>query len=106
MDSKEERIKDQVKALAATFLQRESNHLSLITVTDARMSKDGKMVNIFFTVLPQTKEKAALDFIKRKRSEFREYVMENSRMQRVPFFDFGIDEGEKNRQKIDEISKD
>ncbi len=105
MDAKEEKIKDHIKELAAQFLQRESNHLSLITVTAASMSKDGKSTMIFFTVLPDTKERAALDFAKRKRSEFREYVKANSRMQRIPFFDFAIDEGEKNRQRIDELSQ-
>jgi ribosome-binding factor A len=30
--------------------------------------------------------------------------MEKARMRRIPFFDFAIDHGEKNRQKIDEIS--
>ena len=102
-DIKEQKIKDLIKELSAQFLQRESNHLSLITVTDAMVSRDSKRMTIFFTVLPETKEKAALDFVKRKRSEFREYVKENSRMQRLPFFDFAIDAGEKNRQKIDEI---
>ena len=50
------------------------------------------------------KEKAALDFLKRIRSEFRTHLMEKARMRRIPFFDFEIDYGEKNRQKIDEIS--
>ncbi len=96
---------ENIKRIAAQFLQRESNHLSLITVTDVMVSKDNKQMTIFFTVLPETKEKAALDFVKRKRSEFRKYVKENSRMQRIPFFDFAIDTGEKNRQKIDEIAR-
>ncbi|MSR71510.1 MAG: ribosome-binding factor A [Candidatus Taylorbacteria bacterium] len=103
-DNKSEKIKEQIRELASQFLQRESNHLSLITVTNTAMSKDNKSTMIYFTVLPDTKEKAALDFAKRKRSEFREYVMKNSRMQRIPFFDFAIDEGEKNRQLIDRLS--
>ncbi|MCR4334223.1 MAG: ribosome-binding factor A [Patescibacteria group bacterium] len=104
-DIKGLKIKAQIHELASKFLQRESNHLSLITVTDIMISKDSKRMTIFFTVLPETKEKAALDFTKRKRSEFREYVKNNSRMQRIPFFDFAIDGGEKNRQKIDEIAR-
>ena len=105
MDAKSEKVRDQVKALAAQFLQRESNHLSLITVTDVRLNHDGGLAHIFFTVLPQDKEKAALEFSKRKRSEFREFVKKNSRIQRLPFFDFAIDEGEKNRQRADELLK-
>ena len=55
-------------------------------------------------MLPVDKEKAAYDFLKRMRSEFRTYLMGKARMRRIPFFDFEIDGGEKNRQKIDEIS--
>ncbi len=105
MANRDEKVKEQVKNFAAEFLQRESNHLSLITVTNVGLSKDGKAATIFFTVLPPEKEKAALDFVKRKRSDFRAYVKDHSRIQRLPFFDFAIDEGEKNRQKTDELLK-
>lgn len=103
MSSRDEKIKDEVRNLAANFMQRESNHTSLITVTNVDMSPDGKRAVIFFTVLPADKQKAALDFAKRKRSEFRQYVTENSRIGRLPFFDFEIDMGEKNRQRIDDL---
>ena len=104
MSQKDERLKDEIHRLAAEFLQRESNYLSLITVTSISLSEKGTHAVIYFTVLPIEKEKAALDFIKRKRSEFRSYAMEKSRMGRIPFFDFEIDGGEKNRQRIDELS--
>lgn len=103
MEARQEKIKEVVRTFAAEFLAREANRLSLITVTDVRLSRDGKLATVLFTVLPQEKEKGALDFAKRKRSEFREYIMEHSRLQRPPFFDFAIDEGEKNRQRLDEI---
>ena len=45
-----------------------------------------------------------LAFAKRKRSEFREYLKKHSALQRLPTVDFEIDYGEKNRQRIDEIS--
>jgi ribosome-binding factor A len=105
------RMRDVIKDLAATFIQRESNGTSLITVTDVTLSDHGKQATIFFTVIPigkntgEDKEAAALDFMKRMRPEFREYVEEKSRLGRIPFFDFAIDIGEKNRQKIDEISE-
>jgi len=103
MADRDQKIKDEVRNLAANFLQRESNHTSLITVTNVDLSPDGKRSVIFFTVLPEDKQKGALDFIKRKRSEFREYVAEKSRIGRLPFFDFEIDFGEKNRQRIDDL---
>lgn len=120
--NKDGRLKDIIQEFAAKFIQRESNYTSLITVTDVVLADRGRRATIFFTVLPtgtatgadmamtaaelrESKEKAALDFMKRKRTEFRDYIQENSRLARIPFFDFEIDIGEKNRQKIDEISQ-
>lgn len=103
--SREQKLKDVIKEAAAEFLQRESNYTSLLTVTDVSLSDRGNQSTIFFTVLPQDKEKGALDFVKRKRAEFREYFKSKARMRALPFFDFEIDGGEKNRQKIDEIAR-
>jgi ribosome-binding factor A len=99
------RIREIVRVLATSFISLESNYTSLITVTGVEISKRGDRAVIMFTVLPEEKESDALDFLKRKRADFREYVKKESRLARIPFFDFEIDMGEKNRQKIDEISR-
>ncbi len=104
-DNRDQKLKDIIKAAAAEFLQRESNYVSLLTVTDISLSDKGNRATIFFTVLPEDKEKAALDFAKRKRAEFRDFFKGKARMRALPFFDFEIDKGEKNRQKIDEIAR-
>ena len=104
MEIRTEKMKDIIRILAAKFLQIESNRTSLITVTDVLLSDDGKSAKILFSVFPEDKEKGVLDFVKRKRSDFRNYVTNNSRLMRIPFFDFILDIGEKNRQKIDRIS--
>ncbi len=106
MSQKDDRLRDEIHRLAAEFIERESNHLSLITVTGVTVADKGTHATIFFTVLPIQKEKAALDFMKRMRGEFRDHVMKKSRIGRVPFFDFEIDGGEKNRQRIDELSNE
>lgn len=77
----------------------------MITVTDADISKDFKRSTIFFTAFPENKESTALAFLKRKRSDFRDYVKNHTEFRRIPFFEFSIDAGEKNRQKIEELSK-
>ncbi|MFA6227213.1 MAG: ribosome-binding factor A [Candidatus Paceibacterota bacterium] len=105
MDSRNEKIIKIIKLAAAEFMQKESNGASLMTITDVRMSKDEKYVNIFFTVFPEDKQEAVLEFSKRKRTEFRDYVKNNTRLGRIPTFDFEIDLGEKHRQRIDEISR-
>lgn len=104
-ENRDQKLKDLIKEAAAEFMQRESNYVSLLTVTDVSLSDHGNQATIFFTVLPEEKEKAALDFAKRKRAEFREYFKGKARMRALPFFDFEIDLGEKNRQKIDEIAR-
>lgn len=98
-------VAETLAHLAADFFARESNRQSLVTVTRADVSPDFKNVSIFFTVLPEKYEDAALKFAKRNRSEFREYIKEHVRMKFLPTFDFEIDYGEKNRQRIDDLMR-
>ena len=92
--------------LAADFLVREASNQSLITVTRAVLSTDSKQATIFISVLPVSAERAALAFTKRERSAFREYIKAKSAMQHIPTIDFEIDLGEKNRQRIDELTRE
>ncbi len=103
MAIRDERIIGIIKEAAAKFLAEESSGASMITVTNVTLSNDAKYSNIFFTVFPIEKEKTALEFVKRKTTEFQEYMRENTRLGRVPFFEFFIDAGEKNRQIMDGI---
>ncbi len=91
--------------LAAEFINKESNRQSLVTVTNARLSRDGKRCDILLTVLPEDKEHDAIDFLTRKVSEFRSFVKSQSRGRIVPMFSFAIDTGEKNRQILDTLSE-
>jgi len=102
-DNRSDKIIKIIKKAAAEFMQKESNGASLITITDVKLSNDEKYANILFTVLPEDKEDAVLDFTKRIRSEFRQFIKANTKLGRIPSFDFQIDLGEKHRQKIDTI---
>jgi ribosome-binding factor A len=101
---KDGRMKEIVRGLAAEFIQKESNNTSLITVTGTNFNFQDNKAIIYFSVLPEEKEDIVTDFLKRKRSDFRSYVMENSGIGKVPYFDFEIDKGEKNRQMVEKIS--
>jgi len=103
--NRSEKMTKIIKLAAADFMQRESNGASLITITDVHLSKDEKYANILFTVLPEEKQEAVLEFTKRIRSEFRQYIKTKTKLGMIPTFDFDIDYGEKHRQKIDEISR-
>ena len=101
-----EKVAELLKHLAAKFLQTESNRSSLITVTGIRLKDDLSKAAILVTVYPVNKEAAAIDFIQRRVGDFKDYVQEHSRLGRIPFLSFEIDTGEKNRQKIDELSRE
>ena len=94
----------QMVELAAKFFAREASNMSLMTITSARVTDDEERATICFTVLPESQEEAALEFAKRKRSDFRDFVKKESRFNKIPYFDFAIDIGEKNRQLIDKFT--
>ncbi|MEK7219491.1 MAG: ribosome-binding factor A [Patescibacteria group bacterium] len=98
-----EKVANRIKELAAGFLMRENNRTSLITVISCNASPDLKRATIYITVFPNSKERTALEFVKRKRAELREFLKKNMPIKIIPFLDFAIDLGEKNRQKIDEL---
>ena len=106
MNNRKLKIEEQLRELGAKFLQENGNKSSLITVTKVELTHNGKNATIFFTVFPDNFEKTALEFAKRKRGEFKEFVKENSRIGMIPQLDFDIDLGEKHRQRIDEISSE
>lgn len=103
MSTRDERLKEILHDLGARFLMQNGNNSSLLTVTRVELTRDAKYATIFFTVFPDSFEKTALEFAKRKRSEFKEFIKENSKLGRIPQFDFEIDSGEKNRQRIDNL---
>jgi len=105
MDIKDGRMKRIIFDLATKFIESESNRTSLITITDVQLTDRGKGATILFTVFPEATEETALAFLKRQRSDFRDFVKGKSRLSIIPFFNFAVDHGEKNRQRIDELSQ-
>ena len=103
MTQRNEKVANLIKELSAQFLERENNRTSLVTVMSASVSPDLKRATIFVTVFPTAKEHDALEFAKRKRPELREFLKKNMPIKIIPFIDIAIDQGEKNRQKIDEL---
>lgn len=103
-ETKHIRAASRIKELAADFLERTSNHLSLITVTDIDLSPDGKTADIMISVLPESKANAAVDFANRNRDDFKNYLKDRVRLRVIPRVRFLIDMGERNRQRIEELS--
>lgn len=103
MAVRQQKLEELIRKLAAQFVQIESSNVSLITITRCVMEEKLKHAIIFITVLPESEERHALEFLKRKRSEFRDYIKSHARTRVIPVVDFAIDIGEKTRQKIDEL---
>lgn len=97
------KVNQELKKIAQNFFQRESSGSSLITVTNAEVTPDLRTANVFITVLPESKEAAALDFAKRMRGDLRTDIKRYMPIKVIPFVEIEIDKGEQNRQKIDEI---
>jgi len=103
---KDEKSSSLLTKFAAEYFLEESNKNSLITITKSEILDRGKRVFIYFTALPQKKEEDVLEFMKRRRNDFRQYVMTKKSFGYVPRVDFCIDFGEHNRQRIDELSNE
>lgn len=101
---KREIIAEILHRLAAKFVHDESSPASLLTITRVELSPTGKEAKIFFTTLPEKQEDTALKFLERKTPEFKKYIRDNSRIGLVPHIDFKIDYGERNRQRLDQLS--
>ena len=100
-----ERLQEALRETAAEFLAREASRQSLITVTRAALSEDSKRVNIFITVYPESEEEKAVQFANRNVREFADFFATRVRGAATPHIIFVIDRGEKNRQRLDELSQ-
>ncbi len=106
MESRRQTQVSQVIAqMAGEFFARESNVKALITVTHADISPTYKEVTVYLSVFPQNMEAQTLKFAKRARTDFRAYIKSQARLHPIPVVDFEIDLGEKNRQRIDELTR-
>lgn len=105
MGKRELQVSQKIAQLAGEFFAREGGVKALITVTHADIAPNFKNATIYLSVLPNTHESEVMKFAKRSRSDFREYMKEHSFFHPVPVVDFEIDYGEKNRQRIDQLTR-
>ncbi|MDB5225064.1 MAG: Ribosome-binding factor [Candidatus Adlerbacteria bacterium] len=104
MSQRHEQMQERMRETAAEFLARESNRQSMVTVTAAEVSGDGKRARIYITVMPDDYEEEAVKFANRNKHEFGMYLLKKVRGMRIPQMEFVIDRGEKMRQRLDELS--
>lgn len=102
-EGRNKKKEEQIKEIAARLIERESNKTALITVTRVALDEKARNGTIFVSVLPESGEDSALNFLKRKRKELKEALKDRLSIHPIPFLDVAIDTGEKARQTIDAL---
>ncbi len=100
---RQKRVEELIREIVSELISKESNRTSLISITDISLSPDFKNCLIYVSVFPEEATESALNFLKRKRKMVKQEVKRKASLRVIPFFDFEIDKGEKNRQIIEEI---
>lgn len=103
--NRKEKLNKELRKLIAQFIERESNKTSLVTVTRCEISSDLRTVVTYISVLPEDKEHDVITFLTRRKKSVWEYLKKNLPIRTIPFVEFVIDTGEKNRQEIDRLLK-
>lgn len=103
MTRRQEKVEGRLQEIIASYLSRESGNKSIITVTHCNVPADLKKVTAFISVFPENHEEEALNFTKRHRASIRELIAKELPIKNIPYVDFEIDAGEKNRQTVEKI---
>lgn len=86
-----DRVISIIQKLASEFINRESNRQSLITVTSVQFNPKNKRAEIFVSVYPERNTRAAVEFLNRKRDDFRDYLKKHSKLKMLPRAQFLAD---------------
>lgn len=100
-DKREEEILTQA---AADYISREAGRNTLITPTRTELASNRRNATIFLSVFPTDQEEHALVFMRRHRDLFRDSLKKKARLAILPYITFELDYGERNRQRMDELS--
>lgn len=104
MSTRPEKMKKELMRLAALFFAQNSNRQSMITVTSINIAPDFKRATIGISVLPESQEPQALLFAERRTRDMRDFIGSHLSTKMIPRLEIVIDEGEKNRRRIQELS--
>ncbi|MFZ1987514.1 MAG: ribosome-binding factor A [Minisyncoccia bacterium] len=100
-----QRAEEMLTHAAAEFIVRQSNGTSLITATRTEIKEKGRKAIVYVTVFPEDRLNTALEFLNRQKDDFRDYLKTHARLRDLPRVTFVFDEGERNRQRLDELGR-
>ncbi len=101
-----DRFVPTLQKYVATFLEQAFSGDTIITVTRISVSKDLRKATIFVSIYPSERAQVVFEKIKGRARELRSYVKSHLESKIVPFFDFELDKGEENRQRVEELFRD
>lgn len=105
MNFRLQRINDLLREEISKILLKEIDFENncIVTVTRADTAPNFSKSKIFFTVIPETKEKYVLSQIKNNIYDIQKIINKKLKMKYVPRLFFEIDTGAKNLYKIDKF---
>ncbi len=106
MIDRKARVEDEVRKAVANYIEQESNRDALISVTRVILADKMNNGTIYISVLPESKEQAVIFFLTRNGSAVKQFLRKKIPYLRSMFLEFIIDEGEKNRLRLDELSRE
>lgn len=105
MGRHDHRVTEIIAHEAAKFILLEASSQSLITVTRTILSKNAEHASVFVSIFPPDEARAALSFLSRLTGEFRSHLATHARIHPLPKIEFVLDEGELNRQRLDDLTR-
>ncbi len=84
------------------WITRNGNRRSLITLTRAEFSNDHKKLHVYYTVIPESQESPANEFLNRQIHSMRDFIKKHAKLEPT-FFTFVLDKGERNREHISDL---
>lgn len=101
---RKEKFSSLLAQLISGYIQKHiQSESKATTLTRLDVSDDFKKVVIFVTMYPEETQRKTLESLKKDLPELRKEIGKKLKMRFLPSFEFVIDEGEKNRMKIEEI---
>ncbi len=101
---KEERLNSTIKEIASDFLEREFSAPGiLLTVTRIELREHFTKAQIFVTIYPDNKEKDVLAKARTKMHLMQSFFKKRLKTKVIPYFEILLDQGEKNRERIEKI---
>ena len=106
MSVRDEKAASLLVHLAGEYIAREAGRSTLITPTRAEIGSDRKNATVYVSVFPDSETEHAIEFLLRHGEGFREFMKKEARFSFLPRVRFVADLGEKNRQHLDDLSRD